>query len=186
MRLVELLTDDSNPASLIKRDCGPFLKAFINLNGTPIYRGVNQELTKEIVKISPRTNNRRPSDTIIQIHQYLNDKFMEKFGFPFRNGIFVCGNKLATEVYGTPVVVFPIGDLKFAWSKEWFDLFELLVDHHDMNNADTKRIIDDAFDTYRTDKIQIAIRSGHEIMFANDCYLISEKTYNRIKTELQS
>jgi hypothetical protein len=70
--------------------------------------------------------NRIPLDTPEEIHDLLNTKFVEKFGWEARNGVF-CYLKDATHNtstgYGVPYMIFPIGDFEYLWSPNVFDLY---------------------------------------------------------------
>ncbi len=68
-----------------------------------------------------------PRDTNKEIHNSINIIFDDKFGFPFRNGLFVTGRSSDTNAYGKQTIIFPIG--KFDWlsnlSEEFRDMTEL-------------------------------------------------------------
>lgn len=121
MRLKQYILNESDDEIIetLKRDCKPFLR---ESEGNFVYRGSFRKydgLKKLSVKI-----DRKPTDTPPVLHKLWNDEFKKKFGWYVRSeGFFVTGDYHLASNFGTTVyVVFPIGQFKFVWSKNYKDL----------------------------------------------------------------
>jgi hypothetical protein len=194
MRLYEILSngnDLSNIISILKKDCAPFIEVLKKNHGKPLFRGSDSGKPDngQIKLISPRVN-RKPKDTPNDIHNFMNRQFEAKFGFPYRDGIFVTGVQRTAAFYGSVCVVFPIGELKYIWSDLVDDLLyviERIYSHEDFDDTDTvnqnpqlAQEFIDLVDSYKSDNLDRAISTGHEIILANNCYMINLKDYNAI------
>jgi len=80
-----------------------------------------------IKKYAARKTERSPKDIPIWVHNYLNDLYVKRFGWPVRSGVF-CYNSNKIYTYGKPKWLFPIGEYKYLWSPHIKDLFHVFVD----------------------------------------------------------
>jgi len=170
----------------IKRDCQPYLQQVGNdafgYGGYPMYRGIN---TKSVYKrkigkfhklnarLSGKGNfkPRKPKNTGRDLHNTINDFFMNKFGIPFRDGVFASGVANDASFYGVVYQMFPIGDFKFAWSDKIHDLYsDIGYIEKDQRNL---------LETYQTTDLKSAISSGHEIMLWVDSYYVMWGNQNK-------
>lgn len=104
---------------ILQKDCTKYLKE-VGF-GQKLYRGTKRKV-KDITKFKPR-QERKPRDTPLEVHKYLDKLFSQKFGWKARSsGVFVCADKRVVKIYGTPYVFFPIGNYKYLWSPEVRDL----------------------------------------------------------------
>ena len=110
------LFDIDKSVELIKRDCKPFLEE-INI---PLYRGTWNDYY--MAKLN-RRRNRKPVDTYTEVHDILDNMFLEKFGWRARSeGVFV--NQDAQNYYGDNLhLFFPIGKFKYLYSNTIDDLY---------------------------------------------------------------
>lgn len=198
MRLSEIFVNDndlSHIVSQIKRDCAPFVEVLKQNHGRPLFRGsdTGRPEVGHMKLISPRLE-RKPKDTPADIHNFMNQLFVEAFGYPYRNGIFTTSSQSTAAAYGTVCVVFPIGELKFIWSKSINDLFyqideiyskEAYDDVDTINqNPQLKQEFVELVNTYQSNNLADAINVRHEIIFANNCYTINLNDYQAIIGEL--
>ncbi len=87
-----------------------------------MYRGSHNYKTPYLV-ITPY-GERRPSDTNIEIHNYVNMISKEKYGVPVRNLIFADKSIILAGEYGEPYVLFPLGDYRLFYHEGVKDFTE--------------------------------------------------------------
>lgn len=175
---------------LIRQACAPFLDA-VRAYGReayefPMFRG--DKRVNDTVTYYPPRSNRPPKDMDPHVSREVDDIFKMHFGYKFRSeGYFATGYMYEAMGYGTPCYCFPAGDFKFCWSNVYEDMYMSYdtfryqdrreyednggdLDYYDEADA-VRKFIDDG--RYRTDDIQAAIQSKHEIMFiSNGFYLL--------------
>ena len=77
--------------------------------------------------------DRKPTDTPLPIHEFMDNWFYKKFGVKFRsNAMFATKSKGSSQIYGTVYVVFPIGEFKYCYSTVVSDLYPSSVKPHDL------------------------------------------------------
>jgi hypothetical protein len=111
----------------IKKDCKPFFKK-MGSDGEFLWRGSNSIKTfgKILTKVKPR-KDRRPLDTIRDLHDYLDELFKKYHGWKARSeGVFVTPKRSLAKHFGKPYYVFPIGDFQFLYHPDSEDMVELL------------------------------------------------------------
>ena len=88
------------------------------------WRGTDSEniKTNAINPFRPRT---RPTSLTKRMHARINEFFEDKFGKPFRNGLFVLGDTDSSSVenYGQPYIIVPVGKFEWLTSEEFGDLY---------------------------------------------------------------
>lgn len=121
--------------ALLQKDCAPFMKVL--RRGGFMYRGINSlnhddaVLTVEhngdeipVYKKSVRTD-RRPLNTSEEGQKLYDAWFEKRFGYKVRAESMFCfpeDMKQSVDQYGTPCLVFPIGDFQYVWSPKVRDL----------------------------------------------------------------
>jgi hypothetical protein len=177
----------------LKQVCGPYIEVLKQTNGHPLYRGyrgTNFEIVNNFKVIAPK-QNRRPSDTPSGMHDKLNVLFTEKYGHPFRNGIFATGDISIAEEYGTPYVLFPIGELVFLYSEVYKDAYlefeqletQLENEWGDVSyNNMAQILIRDG--SYSTEHLELAIMHRKEVMSMNKCIVLTTEEYQSIEAQL--
>lgn len=179
MRLFEVEINNNDDAlemvAAINRDCKPYLDAIDhNPAHYPLYRGVGSESDLFIIK-SVRLDGRRPSDSAQNVHDALNDYFIQKFEEPFRDAMFAAGTDIVAESFGNLYLVFPVGQFTFIWSPEvtdlvteWSSSLDDIVDTEYGPRSDMNRFMNQ-FD-YTNKNLQAAIQSNKEIMIRCEEY----------------
>ena len=102
----------------IRANCQPWLAATKN-GQHKVYRGVDENITAWIQNVR---SDRSPKDTNESRHHMFNAIISRAGGIANRsNAAFVSGDKYTADTYGTPYVIFPIGDFRYTWSPEYAD-----------------------------------------------------------------
>lgn len=164
---------------ILEEKCKPFLD-FREKNKIDLWRGVTSNflnkygklLDKEVFLIKHK--NRKPVDTPTILHDRLNSKFKEKFGWNVRDGVFCLPDKGIAQSYAEMAtlkskkwdypeayLVVPVGEFDYCWSPEYKDLTadikvgnKLKWSEH-MNNITDKRI-QNIVNTYKNTDIEDA------------------------------
>jgi len=107
----------------VREQCQPFLKRIdYNISEFPMYRGIKNDNSPLIAK-EARLADRIPKDITPEVHAEINELFTDKYGAPFRNSVFVSGDKYMTADYGNPYIIFPVGEFQILWTPDFPDLF---------------------------------------------------------------
>lgn len=168
----------------IHEHCQPYLNAVGGDLTQLMWRGVSDNLISRTQAIPGLPNssiipgkysNRRPRDSHPDAHDILNDLFEQYHGVPFRNGVFVTGDEIEAETYGSPVIVFPIGEFKFCWSPVIMDLSDHVpgqgtnIEDYDDLTIKLDKLVRVR---YQTSDLPSAILSKKEIMlYCNKCLM---------------
>ena len=129
--ITEVKFDISRAVGLIQRDCGQILKHYKTYN--PLYRGTGFENSPFITNnVGARLGERRPKDTPLWAHEYMNDKLTKKFGWPVRDGLSVTVKVDQARAYGNTYFFFPTNGYKWAYIIGVGDAFQYIDDHISM------------------------------------------------------
>ena len=150
------------------------------------YRGMNSKEHHEtaIVLKDVRLGDRNPADSDKETHDYINREFTKLYGQPFRNALFITGNRSETQRYGYTFQVFPVGQFKFIWSRSVKDLWvegrdmrrtlrlptgdtvdsETRLKNEKYKSAVFKEFHERVISQYESTDMKAAIGSGKEIM----------------------
>lgn len=181
MNLNEIL--NVSAISVIHQECGPFLSAIDSqIDEYVLYRGIanvrpeNRIPNTDLYYSTGYRDDRKPKMMPTKLHNRLNDMFLKKFGFAFRNGVFATGSQVQAEDYGTVYQFFPAGRIHFCWSPKITDL-SLTVDKEldRLDGRDPTAMLDELINTYQTTDLKQAISSGREIMFVCEKSIIRKK-----------
>jgi hypothetical protein len=72
--------------------------------------------------------DRKPTDTPLPIHEFMDNWFYKKFGVKFRsNAMFVTKSRGSAQIYGDVYIVFPIGEFKYCYSSTIDDLYATIA-----------------------------------------------------------
>ncbi len=168
---------------VLRKRCKPFLqerdKNLFLFRGTRKFR--NSENPMQIVK--PRTN-RKPKDTDPEIHEMLDEKFKEKFGWYARSEGVFCHTELmearkyvgfnADNVY----LFFPVGRYKYVYNPYIEDIYnELPESAFDYSYVDD--LVNSLMRNYKeTGLSELTQGDSVEMMFkCNYYYMIHYPTY---------
>lgn len=127
--------DHDKMIGLIKRDCGPFLKAARK----PLYRGMTRkknarfmtQVMRNFYKCSVRPD-RKPRDMGPKTAQAFDNMFVSKIGVPLRTASLFCTtNRNTASGYSDsePALIFPIGEFHYAWSPVMKDAYAAIIDY---------------------------------------------------------
>ncbi len=175
-------TDIYSLLANISKNCKPFLKEWLPVykkTGTFLYRGTD---TRDYFGTKTVRTNRIPMSTPEELHNEIDDLMYDMYGIHGRSkSIFCTFNPDDAGGYGDIMLVFPIGNFKYLWSKDYEDLYISLArlsnnnDGFDMKAYISRRISQDGKDKntkvlrkmvsgYRTDNLYGAYKSESEIM----------------------
>lgn len=168
--------DVERVGDLILNNCWHFLNEIdYQIDKYVLYRGINVNEKKLFLEGQVRLTDRKPLTIDKEVHDYLNVLFDKKFGHPYRNGLFVTGNKTMADHYAKTVsdktistrsvyAVFPIGKFEFVWSKKVRDLFINVDNIINLKKDVFEEKIKEIVNSYQINNLKEAIKSGHEIM----------------------
>ncbi|CAG7580755.1 MAG: hypothetical protein SLAVMIC_00545 [uncultured marine phage] len=104
------------PPLMVERDT--------NKEGNITFTGGKSMDTYNFGKKTVRSN-RRSADMPEEVNDYFDQSFIKYFDFyPRSNGAFCTGSRRMADGYGTPYLVFPIGEYKYIWSQQVSDLYD--------------------------------------------------------------
>jgi len=169
--------------ALIKRDCQPYLSQV--KDPMKLRRGVSRDMNAHETgrplfnKKLAHLPDRIPRGSYMsKWHPVVNDYFTLEFGLPFRNSVITTGNQLQSSNFGTDVAVFPIGNFKFLWSPNVYDLNHVYVEWK-INGSEQKLLNALKTANYQTTDLQTAIESNHEIMIWVEEYYTLDNQVDR-------
>jgi hypothetical protein len=116
MRIVEVT--EMPFVTAIKKDCQPYLQSVID--PLMLFRGMTYG--QGFIRKKVRKDDRTPKAASMSRHNLVNDYFIDRFGIPFRNGIFCIPNLNVASGFGEVYVIFPIGKYEALWSPKVADL----------------------------------------------------------------
>jgi hypothetical protein len=173
-------------AQEIVENCQPFLQQIdFNVSVNQLLRGM-KPATGKYRHVTHA--NRIPRSTPLYIHQLNDDWFLQNHGHKFRShhSLFCTGKLDMAGEFGQQHLIFPVGEISYAWSAEVDDLFKLykdkLQDDPTQVPAETGvRVMGEILSgllkkkAYQTDGLVDAIQSGNEIMiFCKEYYAIPQ------------
>lgn len=120
-----LLAQANKIADVIAVKCAPYLKQWNRKQ--MLYRGVGTPLPYgQFASIVNVRTNRRPTGSSKTHHTHLNKMFSGAGLKANRsNSLFCSGDKSQADMYGTPLVVFPVGEFNYTWSPNVTDAIEM-------------------------------------------------------------
>lgn len=141
MRFLEHINEEAGGRAFAKRiceECIPFLQ---ESGGRAYYRGGQAWDEKKGYSVYKPIPNRKPTDTIMPLHDAANKYFNEHFGWNARSGIFITPQHSVAWNYrrglSNAAVFIPIGEIKYVWSPEVKD-FTNMFDNVDQSGYDEK------------------------------------------------
>lgn len=119
----------------------------------------------------------------------INKMLYPKFGWNVRDGVFTTGNMSNAEDFGESYLFFPVDDYKFVWSTKLEDinydddflkLDKLISDNIPESEERFIEWFKPYVKSFTDTDLKNAIRSGHEIMFKCNKYVLIDKYYTDI------
>ena len=189
MKFIQYLKEEQDVTyDIIKKDCKKYLNA---IKGTGLILSRDEMLITSYKKKVRK--NRRPKDTPLSIHKFLDDSLKKKFGWNARSEGLFC---YASEIdYVIDKAVFPIGNFEFIYSTVVDDITVVLADGFDypvtgfahyFDEGDLPNIKkywnDTLLKTYTNKNFKQALKYGlksYEIMIKCDyAYIINRSDYD--------
>ena len=172
-------------SSMVQRDCKPFIKELKKSNSKkrPFFnRGTTSKTIDDFSKIKVR-KDRKPRDTPLEVHNYLDNALKKKFGWKVRSeGVFATSQERTG--YGTSYIFFPIGKYKYVFSTQILDLYGHLgggyMSDGYLEISTNIEIINDAINTYKSSDMKEAMETMHEIIFKCDEYYMINMKYQNV------
>ena len=129
MKLLRYLNEDTSKdwhhiVNVLKKECSDIIEVYHYAKWV-LFRGEGTIIPSGFISKVPR-QNRQPQATPQEVHNALNTFFIEKFGWPARNGVFAIGRRGIAMDYGYSYVFFPVNGYKYVYSPEISDLFSQL------------------------------------------------------------
>lgn len=129
MRFLTFLNENKTPESfdeikeLLYRDCKPFIDELKKTNRIDNLLLSGRKKSNKFFKGKVR-KDRRPKDTPIEIHNYVDDWFEANWNIrPRSNSIFCTTRRGNAESYGNIYFIFPIGNYKIVYNPNINDLY---------------------------------------------------------------
>ncbi len=163
--------------STLNKDCQPFIKY---LRGAKylLLRGVNSPVmpSRNYEMMSVR-KNRKPRLVDSELHKLMGDYSKDKFGWNIREkGLFTTKSEEGAKIWGSPVIVFPIGKFDYVWSNNVRGLYARYDEWtlHDNDNV-FDLYIKPEMDAYHSKNLNIYLNSKQNRY--NECIINGLKYY---------
>ena len=150
---------------LIEKNCQPFLKQLNSnnfKNDQLLYSGRDDgvEFSKKKIR-----KDRKPRDTPLDIHNWIDNWFYEKFKIRARsNTVFCTGDSISADGYNdNKYTIFPIGKFEIIWSDSIKDLYNTALMRKGLDYW-KEDFLPHKSKSYKKGNLQSAIKSWHEIM----------------------
>lgn len=191
-RVTEEVTQSAEEiVEIIKRDCGQWLAA---AGRNKLYRGLKIDKVPNVLHTFTVRQDRKPRDIDPQTSKIIDNALEKVTGIKFRSqAIFGTGDKAASNAYGVPCVIFPIGNFDYCWSPAITDAWTYFtsVEHDPPIGLDDILDDDESFEDMLYDewieriyeyitsgkakyllnsRLPDAIKSGHELMIKCNSY----------------
>lgn len=120
-------SDPKHIAELVEKNCSQILKEYRRINGPGLFRGIKGiKSNRDFVLQQGRIEDRRPKDTPLWAHKYMNKRAIDLYGWPVRNGIPTTTKLDQASGYGRAFAFFPFDGYKFAYLDGISDLFSVI------------------------------------------------------------
>jgi hypothetical protein len=162
--------------TLIYDNCMPFIKDLVKggfkKTDDLMYSGRNE--TNSIIQKNVR-KDRKPTDTKINRHVFLDNAFFEKFKIKGRSQTLFCTGDYNTSYNYNTYLIFPINKYQILWSDKIKDTYK-------------NPYVDMVFDKNKIEIINIRndqYKKTNDIKFANNYILTHKEEYlNKLKTDV--
>lgn len=139
---------------IVYQKCLPYIKEYLKhftpeLSNDMMWSG---RASKDVWMEKTIRKNRRPKDTPDDLHERLDDLFLEEYGERYRsNAVFCSGDLSQADGYGTTTYgIFPIGNsYSYCWSGTIKDLYMEIEDEANYFGFSVDEIIEEIKENYR-------------------------------------
>lgn len=155
----------------IQEHCQPYMREVGY--GQFLYRGISKsrlaQLQEALVMpgcaiIPGHYESRKPVSMPLEYHKLANEIFVQYHGLPFRNGLFVTGDRISTKSYGAGIIVIPIGEFRYCYSAQIKDMYDIVSE----DEIDEDSFRDVIHDKYVTNNLRRGMKLSTEIMLYCD------------------
>ncbi len=169
---------------ILLQDCQPFLNEIDGqIEKHSLYRGMQGVWNEDFGKKEVRQHDRETLNTPQHIHDTMNFYFNERFGHPFRNGVFTTGEKASAGSYGPAYAIFPIGNFEYLWNPKVDDMYNLLILR---NFEEIPKLLKKLEPDFKQTNLKEATTKNLEIMiWCEEYYYMSDEIRNKIGRFLQ-
>jgi len=186
----ELNFDDM--MTMLRKDCKPFLKE--NKGGELLWRG-GYTIFDGTYTIHTARKDRKPVDTTISVHNYIDKLFKAYHGWKARSeGVFATPSYKSTIRFGDPAIFFPIGRFQYLWEPQIKDLTTTLckifhlcgVDHENertLKDPNVQKKLSNIIKSYNNKRLKVAASDfDNEIMFqCKKYYMVHRNHFNHLQ-----
>lgn len=164
----------------IKKECKKYLND-IGYKNLDTYKLIRQEKKIGFVYKKSIRKNRRPTDTPLWIHNWINE-LLKKKGLPTRSdSLFVWGDRSKSINYFKAIII-PVGSYKFTYNPNIVDFYAWLSSNIEYSDIYTEpkdpfikrklenEILEKYINKMKTDSIKKAIEANTEILISADYY----------------
>lgn len=191
MRLNEFLSkEDFSKKSeeicdILRKECFDFI---VESKGQSLYRATYQPVNHYRLFQSHVKSGREPRNTPPEVHDYLNDLFIEHLGWKERDGVSTMGHE--SGYYGYAYLFFPVGKYQYAWADDIYDIYIKINDiadevtgqrsiphlfFLDKYKEEAKIRLQQLVKSYNDDRLAEAIHQDAEVVFnCKEYYLVSQ------------
>lgn len=176
----------------IAEDCVYYLDLIKDSNVQRfMYRGINSD-DVDVDQINQFVPRSKPLASSRKFHTEVNEFLEQKFGHPFRNGLFVTGNKSTASEYaddGGIYIVVPVGKFEWLTNTQFYDLYNLVLEAEHKNGWSYEKAEQEIIDQVKNSNDWIhntnlakCIRDGNEMMLwcPNGYYLFAYDDYPEV------
>jgi hypothetical protein len=165
---------------ILLKDCKPYID-ILKKNNFMYYFLTGRRINEEFIKRKVR-QDRRSLDTPDDIHKWVDDWFLKKFGIKARSQTVFCTSRYGqASSYGKVYFLFPIGKFEIIWNKKYPDIFNRAFMDRGLESY-KEYFMDNFADAYVKGKPIEALKSGNEIMLhCKEYYLMWASSINPVK-----
>ncbi|MEL4177444.1 hypothetical protein [Roseateles sp. PN1] len=140
----------------------------------PFWRGVSSKYDLKAPTVNVTRLDRKPKNSGQSFHKLADAWFEKRFGIPFRSqALHVTSRLLTARTYGaTPAHVMriiPLSDYQYCWSEKTQDLLFGANALANCGKEEVEQYLESM--EYRTDGLEEAHASGHEVMLRCGTYI---------------
>jgi len=161
----------------LDKKCKPYIKELKGAKNL-LVRGVKPNAVPQFMQIRAVRKNRKPRVIGLELHDRLGDYSKEHFGWNFRTeGLFTSKSKADVDRWGHPVIIFPIGNFKYVWNNDVYELYEQYDNWAWSYDDDVSwRIIRDELSEYKTTNLNQYLKSP--VRGVSECIINCDKYYS--------
>jgi hypothetical protein len=177
MLLTEITTGQVDLPEYVQAYIQEYCQSYINEVGNNefLYRGISKSRLAQLTMMSRMPGCaiipghyevRKPVSVPQEYHNLANELFVKYHGLPYRNGLFVTGDRASTKSYGAGIIVIPVGEFKYCYSAQVKDMFDIVPESEEWFDEDEFSEV--IRNQYTTNNLQRGMKLHTEIMLYCD------------------